>query len=149
MNVYVLYKSEKKKNWWYISHWEWDFSALWRYNSHNKLHIFKVYSKFWHIYKKLSSKSRLWTHLSLPMEKEMATHLPGTFHSCLENSMDRGVWQATVNGVAVGHDWATSLTHSSPPKVLMPLCNHFTYPPPHCAMLCRSVVSNSLQPHGL
>ena len=26
-------------------------------------------------------------------------------YSCLENSMDRGVWQATVHGVAkVGHD---------------------------------------------
>ena len=28
-----------------------------------------------------------------PLEKEKATH------SCLENSMDRGVWQATVHGV--------------------------------------------------
>ena len=73
MNVYVLCKS-KKKNWWYISHWEWDFSALWKYNSHTKLHIYKVYSKFWHIYKKSSSKSRLWTHISLSMEKETATH---------------------------------------------------------------------------
>ena len=30
-----------------------------------------------------------------PLEKEMATH-----SSCLENPMDRGVWQATVHGVA-------------------------------------------------
>ena len=29
-------------------------------------------------------------------------------YSCLENSMDRGAWQATVHGVArVGHDWVT------------------------------------------
>ena len=28
-----------------------------------------------------------------PLEKEMATQ-----YSCLENSMDRGAWQATVNG---------------------------------------------------
>ena len=29
-------------------------------------------------------------------------------YSCLENSMDRGAWQATVHGVArVGHNWAT------------------------------------------
>ena len=29
-------------------------------------------------------------------------------YSCLENPMDRGVWQATVHGVArVGHDLAT------------------------------------------
>ena len=25
-------------------------------------------------------------------------------YSCLENSMDRGTWQATVHGVRVGHD---------------------------------------------
>ena len=30
-----------------------------------------------------------------PLEKEVATHSD----SCLENSMDRGVWQATVPGV--------------------------------------------------
>ena len=29
-------------------------------------------------------------------------------YSCLENSMDRGTWQATVHGDhRVGHDWAT------------------------------------------
>ena len=32
-----------------------------------------------------------------PMEKGMAAHLE---YSCLENSMDRGAWQATVHGVA-------------------------------------------------
>ena len=31
-----------------------------------------------------------------PVEKEMATH---SSISCLENSMDRGAWQATVHGV--------------------------------------------------
>ena len=31
-----------------------------------------------------------------PLEKEVATHSD----SCLENSMDRGVWQATVQRVA-------------------------------------------------
>ena len=31
-------------------------------------------------------------------------------YSCLENSMDRGVWQAIVHGVArVGHDLAAKL----------------------------------------
>ena len=30
-------------------------------------------------------------------------------HSCLENSMDRGAWQATVQGSQrVGHDWVTN-----------------------------------------
>ena len=31
-----------------------------------------------------------------PLEKEMATD----WYSCLENSLDRGAWQATVHGVA-------------------------------------------------
>ena len=35
-------------------------------------------------------------------------------HSCLENPMDRGAWQATVHGVArVGHD----LTTEPPPRI--------------------------------
>ena len=34
-------------------------------------------------------------------------------YSCLDNSMDRGAWQAMAMGShRVGHDWATSLTHS-------------------------------------
>ena len=33
--------------------------------------------------------------------------------SCLENPMDRGVWQATVHGVArVGHNLATKPPHA-------------------------------------
>ena len=32
-------------------------------------------------------------------------------YSCLENSMDRGAWWATVHGVTVKHNWAT-FTHS-------------------------------------
>ena len=40
-----------------------------------------------------------------PLEKEMAIPLQ---YSCLENSMDRGAWRATVHGVArVGHNLAT------------------------------------------
>ena len=32
-------------------------------------------------------------------------------YSCLENSMHRGAWRATIHGVArVGHDWATEHT---------------------------------------
>ena len=33
-----------------------------------------------------------------PLEEEIATH--SSIHSCLENSMDREVWQATVHGIA-------------------------------------------------
>ena len=33
-------------------------------------------------------------------------------YSCLENSMDRGAWQATVHGIAQLSDWArTRVTH--------------------------------------
>ena len=31
--------------------------------------------------------------------------------SCLENSMDRGTWWATVHVVRVGHNWANKHTH--------------------------------------
>ena len=33
-------------------------------------------------------------------------------YSCLENSIDRGVWQATVHVVTVRHDWARTHTHT-------------------------------------
>ena len=33
-------------------------------------------------------------------------------YSCLENPMDRGVWRATVHGVAVGHDRACTHMHT-------------------------------------
>ena len=36
-------------------------------------------------------------HWEDPLEKEMATH---SQYSCLENSMDRGTWQARVHGAA-------------------------------------------------
>ena len=36
------------------------------------------------------------------LEKEMATH---SSYSCLENSMDRGAWWATVYGVAKSSTW--------------------------------------------
>ena len=51
--------------------------------------------------------------------------LPGEKHgnplqySCLENSMDRGAWQATVHGVAKSqHDWVTK--HSIAPNYEVP-----------------------------
>ena len=40
-----------------------------------------------------------------PLEEEMATQ-----SSCLENSMDRGVWQAIVHGVAENQTQLTTLT---------------------------------------
>ena len=41
-----------------------------------------------------------------PLEKEIETHLQ---YSCLGNPMDRGAWQATVNGAAkkARHNLAT------------------------------------------
>ena len=45
-------------------------------------------------------------------------------YSCLENSMDRGAWQASVHGAAdsFGHDWATKPQHMMPlgPELLSP-----------------------------
>ena len=39
-------------------------------------------------------------------------------YSCLDNPIDRGAWQATVNGVSrVGHDLATK-----PPPPPLPYC---------------------------
>ena len=40
-------------------------------------------------------------------------------YSCLENSMARGAWQATVHGVAqspVGHTYTHTYTHQSVPR---------------------------------
>ena len=37
-----------------------------------------------------------------PLEKEMATQ------SWLENSMDRGAWQATVHGATKGQTWLSN-----------------------------------------
>ena len=42
-----------------------------------------------------------------PLEKQMATH---SSYSCLENSMERGAWQATVHGVAQEWDTTEHLT---------------------------------------
>ena len=39
-------------------------------------------------------------------------------YSCLENSMDRGAWRATVHGVVrVGHNWASEHTHTHPLQI--------------------------------
>ena len=42
------------------------------------------------------------------LQKGMVTH---SQYSCLENSMDRGAWRATVHGAArVGHNLVTKTT---------------------------------------
>ena len=46
-----------------------------------------------------------------PLEKEMATH-SSTLASCLENLMNRGAWQATVQGVARVGDYTTTTADS-------------------------------------
>ena len=43
-----------------------------------------------------------------PLEEGMATHK----YSCLENSMDRGPWRATVHGITKSQDTAEWLTFS-------------------------------------
>ena len=41
-----------------------------------------------------------------PLEKGMATHF--SQYSCLENSKDRGAWQATVHGVSKSQIWMSN-----------------------------------------
>ena len=55
-----------------------------------------------------------------PLEKKMAAPLQ---YSCLENSMDREAWQATVHWVPGGHDWACLLL---PPSTSLPKCSTST-----------------------
>ena len=52
------------------------------------------------VVKNLPAKQQTWVQsrgMDGPLEEEIATH---SNNSCLENSMDRGAWQATVHGVA-------------------------------------------------
>ena len=56
---------------------------------------------------------------------------------CLENSMDRGAWEAKVYGVGVGHDWAISLSlchasvqFSSVAQSCPPLCDPMNHSAP-------------------
>ena len=53
-----------------------------------------------------------------PLEKGMATQ--SSQYSCLENSIDRGAWRATVHGVAKESDMTERITltlnNLSPPK---------------------------------
>ena len=51
--------------------------------------------------------------------------------------MDRGAWRATVYGVAKSHDWTIRHTYK------------FSFTGTQWVQLSRSVVSDSLQPHGL
>ena len=44
-----------------------------------------------------------------PLEKEMATH---SSSSCLENPMDRGTWQATVQRVTKNQTRLSTHTHT-------------------------------------
>ena len=63
-------------------------------------------------------------------------------YSCLENSMDRGLWQTMVHRVKrVGHNWAAkSFTFR---KTRFLFLEYDLWSESH------SVMSNSLQPHGL
>jgi len=43
-------------------------------------------------------------------------------YSCLENSMDRGAWQATVHGVTKNQTWTERLTHTDIYNLCICLC---------------------------
>ena len=53
--------------------------------------------------------SSLGTEASEPTSCCWSVHNPLQF-SCLENSMDRGAWQAIVHGITKRHDWVTNTT---------------------------------------
>ena len=48
-----------------------------------------------------------------PLEEGMATHS----NSCLENPMDRGVWQATVHRIAQSQTGLKRLSNASTQKI--------------------------------
>ena len=52
-------------------------------------------------------------------------------HSCLENPMDRGGWQATVHRVSVSELDMTEVTEHVPMKVLLSF---------HCALLVSATI---------
>ena len=66
-----------------------------------------------------------------PLEKECNP----LQRSCLENSMDRGAWRAKVHGVAKNQTQLSTHILLAEVKVK--------------GFINRSVVSDSLQPHGL
>ena len=62
-------------------------------------------------------------------------------YSCLGNPVDRGAWWAAVHGVARSRTWPKCLSSGS--------CTH-THTYTHtCVHSFTSLVSDSLQPHGL
>ena len=82
-----------------------------------------------------------------PLEKEMANPLQ---YSCLENSMDRGTWQATAYEVTKSQAWLSAHTHTHTEPVIKHFwnysCKWFMYM--FMYMLSRLVVSDSLWPLG-
>ena len=65
--------------------------------------------------------------------------------SCLENSMGRGAWWATVLGVKrVGHNWETENTHTDSSWKHIGLWSIVLF---SSFQFSHSVVSNSLRPH--
>ena len=68
-------------------------------------------------------------------------------YSCLENSMDRGAWWATVHGVAKSRTWLKWLSRSS--SVFMQRILSINEHTQFQFQFSHSVVSDSLQPHEL
>ena len=71
-------------------------------------------------------------------------------HSCLENSTDRGTWQATVHGVAKESDTTYRLNNNKLLNITLYLhSERFIYLATFRLYKVTSVMSNSLRPHGL
>ena len=74
-------------------------------------------------------------------------------YSCLEDSMDRGAWRATVQGVTKSRTQMSTQEHHMPWWMLAELNICFFQDTTTWVTISfsesRSVVSNSLRPHGL
>ena len=64
-------------------------------------------------------------------------------YSCLENSMHRGAWRATIHGVTrVGHDWATE--HTGMPNYMLEKWKHLFLVRLHVCMLSCLTLCNPM-----
>ena len=69
-------------------------------------------------------------------------------YSCLENSIDRGLWQATVHGVAKSSAWLSDWACMNLKIRSLKWTAYFTLSH-HTIKILKVKVSNSLQPHRL
>ena len=86
-----------------------------------------------------------------PMEEEMATH--SSILAWQVTWTDRGVWQATVHGVAESQTWLSDWAHTYAPVFIKPSCpgfSHFSFTVssvPHIDSLVVFLVPSDISEH--